>query len=352
MVSSKVTMQRIADYVGVSKYVVSKTLSGKKGVSKETRKRVLKAAAELGYVAPQKPNTGVKNIEDTASPKAEDRSDKNMYLVIMQNVHVQTKESPFWGEIIDGISSTVDKKGCKMVLLTEINTGSIQRVVHLSEFAGVITVGYISTNILIEIMNDGLPLVMIDHEDSLIPCDTIFSNNYDASFQLTNYLIGLGHQRIQFVGDIHYSRSFYERFSGVRDCLKDKDMDNDFDERLTNIKGNNFYDEFNSWTSSQSEDTFPSAFICANDQIARTVIDLLTEGGYQVPADVSVTGFDNTTFSYTASPTITTVNVARKEMGKRSVEILMKRIQEKDASLEKTMLIGHMIHRESTAPVK
>ena len=49
---SRVTMQTIADHVGLSKYAVSRSLSGKGGVSETTRKRVERAAIELGYLAP------------------------------------------------------------------------------------------------------------------------------------------------------------------------------------------------------------------------------------------------------------------------------------------------------------
>lgn len=270
----------------------------------------------------------------------------------MQNVHVQTRESPYWGEIIDGIQSAIEKHGYKMVLLTEIYTENVGKLVNLKEFSGVITVGYVSTNILLDIHHSGLPLVMVDHEDLLIPCDTIFSNNFDACFQLTNYLYGLGHRKIQFVGDIHYARSFYERFNGVRNCLEDKGLGTSFSKQLLTIKGETFYDQFYAWMREQTKETFPTAFVCANDQIASTVIELLKEAGYRIPEDVSVTGFDNTTLSYTVSPTITTVDVAKRDMGRRAVETLLRRIREQDAAWEKIMLMSSIIYRESTGLAK
>lgn len=347
--AKKVTMQQIADYLGVSKYVVSVALSGKKGVSEETRKKVLSTAAKLGYIpSPAGPLDDSAQHSDAASkPKRE-----HLFLVIMQNVHVQTRESPYWGEIIDGIQSTIEKHGCKMVLLTEIYTENLGKIVNLREFSGVITVGYVSSDILLEVKASGLPLVMVDHEDLLVPSDTIFSNNFDACFQLTNYLYGMGHRRIQFVGDIEYARSFYERYNGVRNCLKDKGLEPPYSEELLHIKGETFYEQFHAWMSQQTEETFPTAFVCANDQIASTVISILTEAGYRIPDDISVTGFDNTTLSYTASPTITTVDVAKKEMGKRSVEVLMRRMCEKDAALEKIILMSNIIYRESTGRAK
>lgn len=47
--SKKVTMQEIADKVGVSKFAVSKALSGKSGISEATREKIHKVAAEFGY---------------------------------------------------------------------------------------------------------------------------------------------------------------------------------------------------------------------------------------------------------------------------------------------------------------
>src|SRR5690606_2955624 len=128
-------------------------------------------------------------------------------LVLMPNVRFQTKESSYWGRIVDGISAGLDRLGFGMFVVTENNVESLSRVLNPEGFVGVISVGVVSTTLLLEIHRLNLPLVMIDYEDPLIPCDTIFTNNFDSSLSLTNHLIGLGHKRMQFIGDIKYSRS-------------------------------------------------------------------------------------------------------------------------------------------------
>jgi len=347
--AKKITMQQIADYLGVSKYVVSKALSGKEGVNEETRKKVLETAGQLGYSAKKKGRVNEQGDQQSIQANSEPTEKKEkVVLVIMQNVHVQTRESSYWGKIIDGISSTIEKYGFQMVLLTEIYIGNIGSVVNLNGFVGVITVGYVAPKILLDIEKNALPIIMIDYEDPLIPCDTVFNNNFDASFHLTSYLHGLGHKKFQFVGDIQYSRSFFDRYNGVRSCLESKGLFTPFSTELLSIKGANFNQQFNDWLSVQTEMTLPTAFVCANDQVASTVISLLQSAGYSVPLDFSVTGFDNTDLSYNQSPTITTVNVAKFELGKRSVEFLKRRLNEQNASYEKLLISGQLVLRDST----
>ena len=59
--AGKVTMQQIADHLGLSKFAVSKALSGKPGVSLETRERIVSVATQLGYFANKAPKNGSRN---------------------------------------------------------------------------------------------------------------------------------------------------------------------------------------------------------------------------------------------------------------------------------------------------
>lgn len=339
--AKKVTMQQIADYLGVSKYVVSKALAGKVGVSASTRDKVFEAASMLGYFAQT-------NTKTEKNKKSFEKSGQTI-LVLMPNVRYQTKESSYWGKIVQGISAATEKTGYGMVIFTETNVNYLSTVLNLDAFIGVISVGLVSTPLLLEIHRKNLPLVMVDHEDPLLSCDTIFNNNFDSSLKLANHLIGLGHQSIQFVGDIHYSRSFYDRWMGIRSALEENKLNSKFDEELCSINSTCVESSFKDWLSQKGLKNLPTAFVCANDQIATRVIKVLLEKGLKVPDDISVTGFDNKEESYQICPTLTTVNAAKEELGKRSVGMLLHRMNEKDTPFEKLLLSGSIILRESTS---
>ncbi|WMT42348.1 helix-turn-helix domain-containing protein [Paenibacillus sp. D2_2] len=89
----KITMQQIADHLGVSKFVVSKALSGKSGVNEATKNRVIEAASQLGYFAQK--NAYIKN--QVGSEFFSEASGKQSVIVLMPNIRFQTRESLYWG---------------------------------------------------------------------------------------------------------------------------------------------------------------------------------------------------------------------------------------------------------------
>lgn len=141
--------------------------------------------------------------------------------MLMPNIRSQTQDSLYWGKIVDGIALALDQEGLGMVIISEHRADNFVNVLNPDGLLGLIGVGQISTSLLLEVHRIGLPLVMIDHEDALIPCDTVFANNIDSMTRLVNHLIGTGHTLFHFVGSIRYSRSFRDRWIGFRSALEE-----------------------------------------------------------------------------------------------------------------------------------
>ncbi|MGN7939088.1 substrate-binding domain-containing protein [Virgibacillus sp. 6R] len=350
--AKKVTMQQIADYLGVSKFVVSRALSGKEGVNSATREKVFQAAAKLGYFSQK--NQKLDEPQAIAlNQSLESAQQKNkVVLVLMPNIRFQNKESRYWGRILDGISESLEGIGTGMVVLTENNVESLENVVNPKGLFGVISIGVVSTTLLLEVHHLGIPLIMVDYEEPLIPSDTVYNNSFDSSYQLTTHLIGLGHRRIQFIGNIKYSRSFYDRWLGYRSALEKNGLpvlNNTIDYQEDEILSK---EKIKKWINNLSKTSMPTAIVCSNDNMAMQMITVLQECGLNVPKDISVTGFDNMEFSYESSPTITTVDIAKKGLGVRAVDMLMRRVKERDTPFEKVLLSGSILLRESTASIE
>ncbi|WP_424767386.1 LacI family DNA-binding transcriptional regulator [Paenibacillus sp. sgz302251] len=355
--SKKVTMQQIADYLGVSKFVVSKALSGKGGVSETTKERVIQAASQLGYFSQK--NAYVKTMKLEQLPKLPS-SGKQSVLVLMPNIRFQTKESLYWGRILDGISARLEEEGCGMVIVSEQSVDHFLHFLNPNGILGLIGVGEISTPLLLEVHRIGLPMVLVDHEDMLIPSDTVFTNNYESMYRLTKHLIGNGHKQFSFIGDIGYSRSFKDRFLGFRSALEEYEGIEagigSKGEWLLTVEGfehEHFEEPIKQWLMKRIKaKTLPTALLCANDMIAIGAVHALLKLGISVPGEVSVTGFDNIDNSYKISPALTTVHVPKEALGKRAVERLFSRIASRQEPMEKLLLAGELLYRESTAPAK
>ncbi|WP_059105590.1 LacI family DNA-binding transcriptional regulator [Shouchella shacheensis] len=340
--AKKVTMQLIAEAAGVSKFVVSKTLNGKPGVSEATRKKILFTAKQLGYT---------KSRESMEEEQTEKDLREGYVLVVLPSPKYQNKNFDYWGVIFQGISDELYEKETGIVVVSSQNRFSSQ--INTEGLLGIITVGHIKNETLLELTEYPVPIIMVDHEDTLIQADSIFMDNQDGILKMTNYLIGLGHRRLVFVGDIHHSPSFYERWQGFRQAMEKSDPTFDSKKSLVQITYDNrfkttFKEEVEEWLRLQEE--LPTGFVCANDQIASSLMDFLQKRGILVPEDCSVTGFDN--LGHDLEPSLSSVQVLKEVFGKRAVDKLMWRLEHEDFPPEKVLISGEMIIRDSVASPK
>lgn len=359
--ANKITMQQIADRLGVSKFVVSKALSGKDGVSEATRERVLQAASQLGYFAQK--NAYMKSIKLEQLPKVPaDR--RQSALVLMPNIRFQTKDSVYWGRIVDGISARLEEKGLGMLIVSEQSVDRFVHILNPNGLLGLIGVGEITAPLLLETHRIGLPIVLVDHEDALIPSDTLFANNYESMYRLVQYLIGLGHRKLVFVGDTNYSRSFHDRYLGFRSAVEELEGARRpggggaaaLDELLLPVQGlepAQFEEAIGQWADKKrKQKSLPTALVCANDAIAIGAVKALQALGLDVPGGISVSGFDNIADASGIKPALTTVHVPKEALGRRAVDRLLERTERKDEPKEKILLACELLLRGSTAAAR
>ncbi|MNC36210.1 HTH-type transcriptional regulator DegA [compost metagenome] len=239
-----------------------------------------------------------------------------------------------------------------MVIVSEHRADNFINILNPNGLLGLVGVGQISTSLLLEVHRIGLPMVLIDHEDPLIPSDTVFANNIDSMTRLSNHLMGIGHTLFHFIGNIRYSRSFRDRWIGFRSALEENEMKTPAgDDEMLQLQGmddGTFRDEFKLWMNKRKKaKALPTALVCANDSTALTICEVLREEGIAIPADISVTGFDNIEDAMRGLPPLTTVHVPKEAMGRAAVEKLLSRIQNPSAPLEKILISADIVHRDS-----
>ncbi|WP_099519324.1 substrate-binding domain-containing protein [Paenibacillus sp. BIHB 4019] len=339
----KITMQEIADRVGVSKYAVSKALSGKSGISAVTRSKIFEMASQLGYM-------NQKSAKKTVSSKQADEEEHQIVGILIPNIRSQNQESGYWGKVLDGISKSLEAKGLGSVLISDDSPRNFNLVMKPEGLMGIIGVGLIATPMLVELRNKAIPFILVDHEDELLECDSIFMNNYDIIRKLVKFLLGKGHTRIQFIGELGYSRSFIDRWSGFRSVMDESRLDYVPSEGLLKVKPTLDAHNLNLLQASLKEleaSRFPTAFVCANDQIALLAMSALQQLGKQVPEQCSLTGFDNNLEILGETPIITTVNAEKEALGIKAVDLLQWRLENSHMPFEKVLLQSDLIIRES-----
>lgn len=355
----KVSMQQIADMVGLSKYAVSKALAGKEGVSDKTRERIIQAATQLGYFKQQKTakRAGEKGKQLPGGSQEEKLGpDKQTVAVLMPNVRLQNMDSGFWGVVVNGIGQALSRQGLGMLILTDQTAEHFGTVLKPERLVGVIGVGEISTSMLLELQRLGLPFILTDHEDPLVPSDAVFASNIDSMATLTGHVLAMGHRSFWFLGDPKFSRSFTDRWMGFRKALEEQDLSVDCSwdriplsgtDRMGNIRL--LQDTMHNLAAQKQHP--PTAWVCANDEVALAALEVLQDWNLAVPAQISVTGFDNIEESQRAVVPLTTVHVKKAQLGERAVAALFDRIREPDRPYEKISLACDLVVRSSTGGI-
>lgn len=338
----KITMKDIAERLDISINAVSLALNSKAGVSEETRKQVLDVAEELGYL--------------DKSPKfVKSFANKNICVIIKKYYF---EDNTFYSKIMMGIGEESRHKGYDIItcLINETEE-SIPSCIESKKVCGIIVIGTIEDEYLVKLKNYKIPVVLVDHTSLLESTDSILTDNKLGSFNITKLLIEKGYKDIGFFGDLEYSLSIKERFFGYREAIKKFLKFNNFKEAEVFIEEQSvLYDVEQNIIDKNIEgikerinriNKIPEAFVCSNDNAAIALITSLKELGYMVPKDIAVVGFDDIVLSSLIEPKLTTVRVEKDFMGRKAVDRLLWRIENKKDPDEKTILSVEVIERDS-----
>jgi len=335
----KVSMQDIADALGISKYAVSLALNGKNGVSEKTRTAVVQMATQMNYASMGANPDGASQKIMVLVPEYI-RDDNYFYNIIYWTLDLEVAAHGY-----QAISAVVTAQ-----MQADNELPPLYREMS---FAGVILIGVFEES-YVRLLQAGTDyLVAVDQSYSSLELDSVVSDNIQGSYQITNYLIQQGHTRIGYVGSITMTDSIFERWCGYRKAMIEanlpiveeysilapsalNDLLSDTDELLDLLKKCREY---------------PTAWVCGGDRIAAALINATESLHMRVPEDMSVVGFDNIEAGQMVRPALTTVNVERKKMASLAVEVLLDRLSGAQGPL-KYVIPTEIVIRDSVKPLR
>jgi LacI family transcriptional regulator len=329
----KITMQDIADQLNISKNSVSQALSGKDGVSEETRQLVQKVADELGYAYITKKPGKTQTLNSIA--------------LIASDYTISLKG--FFGEIYLSIEKELQKRGMHLFVKAIDNESIVQlklpSLFDLQEIDGVIIMSHLSREYIQKVIDTGLPTVLIDHHDPHLQIDSILTNNRFGAYLAVEHLIQLNHRDIAFVGNTKFSPSYYERLEGFKLGLSDYGIE---------IKEEFIFDSVEETDTAVesliiSLDRQPTAWFCVNDGFGYLVTSNLRLKNIKVPEDASVCSYDNGQLSRLATPKITTMAINLEYYGQKAVEQLLWRMEHLNEPFQELLLPSTLIKRQTTS---
>ncbi len=159
----------------------------------------------------------------------------------------------------------------------------------------------------------------------------------------TDHLLDLGHRTVHHLSVDHPSESGRGRTRAYLDTLERRGAP------VPEVIMTGWHPRQAHDATVRALDDGVTALFCFNDDIALGALRALTERGHRVPADVSLVGFDDATFSQVVSPALTSVRMDFRGLGRAVLEQLVARIEDASAP-DDVDLPAELIVRESTAP--
>jgi len=311
----KTIMQDIAKIAGVSPGTVSNALNKRKGVSQETKDKVLKVAEELGYF---KKNT---------------KEESNLIRLLVFKRHgFVLSDTPFFSALIEGIERACRANGYELlithIIYNEHSEAEIEKLIDEDNTAGVLLLATeMNYENLAPFKNKEIPIVVLDSYFLEEDFDSVLINNRKGAYQGVKLLIDNGHTKIGCLESSKNINNFTCRVGGFREALRDAGLKNLRQYRVLlepTLEG--AYRDMKEYLDREDCD-LPTSFFALNDIIAIGAIKAMKEKNIKIPEDVSIVGFDDMPFCEISTPRLTTVRVYKQYMGETAVNRLIHKIK-------------------------
>jgi len=239
----------------------------------------------------------------------------------------------YYIHVLRGIEESLTDYDIELVQFSITNPASFSKFKrYLSDYKvdGIICIEFFEPEYISELLELGLALIFLDFplftSNLRGRYDVILPESHDAVKTLCIQLIQEENcKTFGFVGDYRHCRSFYERFTGMKEALFLTGLPVELQYSILNDDSMPYEPEHLAHSISQLP-ALPDCFIAANDSIALNILGALKSMKIHVPKDVKVVGFDNIAEAKFSTPPLTSFNVNKTALGKRIISILLDRI--------------------------
>lgn len=375
--AGRVTIQDIADALGVSRNTVSKAINNTGILADSTREKILQKAIEMGYkqfsyVTLSGPSANPARAELTLSPEGGSTDALTSPGVLPQTqgfggmialfTTTPLGNSHFASTMIDKFQREISGLGYNLTMHRVSHT-NLEQMTLPAAFNMEMTSGIICFEMFYPAYSDmlcglGLPILFVDSPASIcnstLKADRLLMDNRSDIYAFVNEMVLRGKKRFGFVGEYLHCMSFFERYMAFREALTMLGIPCQEEYCLigNNRSGNPYpsSEDYQAYLMEQFQalKTLPDVFLCANDFVAIDVLQVFRKLGISVPDDVYLCGFDDSPESRVITPPLTTIHIHSQIMGFSAAHLLISRIREPSLNYRTIYTETSMIYREST----
>lgn len=328
----------VATAAGVSIATASRALSGTPGVSPGVADKVRAVADDLGYVV----NPHARSLASGAN--------------VSVGLVVHEIGDPYFAEIASGVLRLAAREGrtvqiCHTGRDPETELRQIRSLIA-SRVSSIIVAGsgWVDPSVELPVRHElerfteagGRVAVIGRHH---LGVDAVLPDNEGGGRQVAAHLLALGHRRLAVIAGSTRLSTVADRLAGVRAALAEAGVDPAsvpvVEAEFTRAGGRE------ATRTVLAEHPGSTAVLALNDDMAIGCLSELRAGGVAVPAQVSVSGFDDVAVAEDLSPSLTTVQLPMIEMGERALELALK---EPGKRARRQRLSAELVVRDSTGP--
>jgi len=332
----RVTLQDVADHVGVNVSTASRALSADRSslVNPATRRRVEEAARKLGYRG---------NLQASAL-----RRGKTGIIGII----VADLNNPFIGPVLRGVATALGNRGL-LPIMTENRDSSDELARICDKMLAqrvdgiIITAGRYGDRALLKKVSAEVPTVLAVRQLPGSGIPAIGHDDVAGGRLAAEHLLSRGHTRLAQLMGPEDIWSFEGRAIGFREavaragatCVDVQDA-----VRLPTMEaGGQLARRFLEIADR------PTAIFAHNDSIAIGATDRLREAGLDCPRDISIVGYNDVPLTDKISPPLTTIRLPGYELGRLAAELVLTRIEGDEGSVNRVILTPELVVRGSTS---
>lgn len=319
-----ISIRDVAKAAGVSAGTVSRAFNGYQDINYDTKQRIVNAAKELGYA----PNVNARSLSAKKAP--------NIGMIVSGFLETNKKDN-FISILLQGVYRYSFEKKLEVTLYTtdskNQNAKSYARFCIEHSIYGAILSGITTSDAYFkELINSGMPCVLIDVHIKGIGLGCVSINNFEAASELAQYLIDCNHRKIVIISGKKNAGVTTDRIAGIYHTFQKNEMELardqiiycDYSEEIAYSKTKEYLVKYG-----KNEAT---AFLCLSDLMALGVMKAIRELGYSIPEDFSLVGFDGIPISEYTTPGLTTIEQDVNEMGYQAAALLEELMSNCDAS--------------------
>ena len=337
MPEARITIIDVAKAASVHPSTVSRVLNGRTdlAVLPETRARVVAAAKKLGY----RPSQLARSL----------RLQRTFTLgMLISNI-----TNPLFPPIIKAVEDTALARGYNLVLCNTEDRSEREaaylRVLGERQVDGLLIASSFTVEAtLAGLRRDRFPFVLVNRGARRAEDLCVQPDNIGGMAQAIKHLVELGHRRIGIVAGPQSTTTGQERLEGARAALRSHRVR--LDEDLVVVAEG--FAESSGYQAGRRllrRTEPPTAIVCANDLVALGALRAAREIGLDVPADLSIVGFNDIPRADLLDPPLTTVHVPQDEMGVRAASLLIAVIEGQPVERRRVILDTGLVVRGSTA---